>query len=69
MGWKKGIIPGLIEVQESDTEVVWTHEEMIPRIRQQTNTGDGTAWEKKRKIKAEMYGLCQPRHESYQEKW
>ena len=55
------------EVQKSETEVVWTHERTIPGIRRKTDTGDGTTWEK-RKTEAEMAGLCQPRHESHQQK-
>ena len=49
------------EVQESETQVVWTREEAIPRICRKTDTGECTTWEKKRKTEAEMDGLCQPR--------
>ena len=53
-------------MQESKTEVFWTCEETRPRIRRKTDSGDGTTWEgKKRKNKANMDELCQPRHGSY----
>ena len=40
--------------------MVWTCENMRPRLCQKTNTGDGTTSEEKRKTEAEMDGLCQP---------
>ena len=44
--------------------VGWTCEE--ERIRRKKYSGDGATWDKKKwKTKAEMDGLCQPRHESY----
>ena len=55
------------DVRESENELIWTHGETSSRIRQETNTGDGTTWEKTQqmKIKQEMNVLCQYRHESY----
>ena len=41
------------EVQESETEVVWTREETRPRIRRKKDSGDDTTWEKKKKTKTE----------------
>ena len=66
-------IENIVEVQESETktmweynEVVWTCEETKTKLLGKTNSGDGTAWEKKRKkTNAEKNGLCQQRHESY----
>ena len=50
-------------MQERETEVVWTHEEMRPRIDRKEYSGDGTTWEKKKmKTEAEMDGLCHPIH-------
>ena len=55
-------------MQESEPEVVCTHEEMTQRLRRKKDSGDGTIWEKKKsKTKSEMDGLCQPRHESYRD--
>ena len=57
-------VENITEVQESETEVVWTHEETRPRICRKKDSGDGTTWEKKEgKTEAEMDGLCQSRHE------
>ena len=51
------------EVQESKTE---PPKEARSRIRQKTDSGDRTTWEKKKKkTEAEMDGLCQPRHERH----
>ena len=51
------------EVQESETGMVWTCEETIPKIRRKTDTGDGATWEKRRgrPANADLDGLCQPR--------
>ena len=47
-------------------EVVWPRKETRPRTHRKKDSGDGTAWEKKkRKTEAEMDGLCQSRHESH----
>ena len=52
----EGIEPH-IEVQESETDVVWTREETRPRILRKKDSGDGITWEKKkRKTEAEMHG-------------
>ena len=55
------------EVRESETDVIWTHGETSSMIRRETNTGDGTTWEKTQqmKIKQEMNVLCQYRRDSY----
>ena len=54
------------EVQESETEVVWTRQESRPRIRRTKDYGDDTTWEKKVwNTEAEMDGLCQPGHDSH----
>ena len=56
------------EVHESETGLVWIHEVTRPRIRRKKDSGGGTTREKKtRKVNVEMDGLCQPRHESYQD--
>ena len=56
------------EVQESETEGVWTREETIPILSRKRDSGDGTTWEKKkRKTEADMNGLFQPRHDSYRD--
>ena len=56
------------EVQESEIEVVWPCEEARSRIHQTKDSGDDATREKKaRKTEAEMDGLCQPGHESYQD--
>ena len=53
-------------MQESETEVVWPRTEAITRLRRKKDYGDGTTREKNaRKTEAEMYGLCQPIHESH----
>ena len=59
-------VENITEVQESETEVVWTHEETRPRICRKKDSGDGTTWEK-RKTEADMDGQCQPRHESHRD--
>ena len=42
------------------------HVEARQRLRQKKDSGDGTTREEeKRKAKAEMAGMCQPRHEIY----
>ena len=54
------------EVQESNTEVVWTRKEASLRIRRKKDSGDCTTWEKAtRTTDAEMDGLCHPKHDSY----
>ena len=55
-------------LKESKTEAVWRLKEARPRLRRKKDSGDGNTREKrKRKTEAAMDGLCQPRHESYQD--
>ena len=39
----------IIEVQERETEVVWTREETRTRIHRKTDSGDGSTWQKKKR--------------------
>ena len=67
--WRRGALgkSGMKVSRANETEVVWTGDKTRPRNRRKIDNGDGTAWEKtkKMKTKAEMDGMCQPRHESY----
>ena len=49
--------------------VVWISDETTPIVRRKTNTGDTTAWEKKktRTTNTEIGRLCQPRDERYRD--
>ena len=47
--------------------MVWPRKEARPRLRGKKDSGDDrpTTWEKNKKYRPEIDGLCQPRHESH----
>ena len=59
-------VENITDICRKVRQVVWTCEETRPRIHRKKDSGDGATWEKKKmKTKAEMDGLCRPRHDSY----